>query len=690
MCRRLTFFSLALSMIAAVQAQPPEKQSSSTDGASSEQATEQLTPAGSALSTIFSPSRAPKRKTMGLLQRSFLDLATQGELALEVAIVVDGTESMTTELAGVRQRIFDMLDDLRRSRNNQQVRVAIVVYRDAGSPSGEVEIPLKKFTSDENEIAKAVQVLQPESGAPFFHELPDLGLHRALTELPWSEDDQVTKWILMFGDAPPYAESFKDAKTPEAYRRYATPLLVSIANRKNIRVNCVLCTSSDNVVQPYNAAIDQTRRFMNTLSAGTDGLMLDLSDPQIRTALASASRVPEPELVKMDPIGEIDLAAVRWEGSQRQADIQPVSLAVIPHQPLDQITFDTRNPAVLVSTALRTKLAGIAGVRVASPLDIKKQLRRLRAEGINRDQAIRGLAARLGVDYVIWGTPQPDGATYQTAAYRRDNGQQIVAVPIAADSSDLAYVLVEASAKKSDDPALADLFRRMQGLKQSVTEPMSDDATTHRDLLAAIESLDQALGFESGAEESVQLLETARLASEKAAKADRRNSLAYWLQANIAYNQASRLFQQGDVEAATRLRKAMTVALQRAADPSHLQRVRSPSLATEIRADYNLLVARDTAKAVEFYQQMTGSDQPLQTQLRGHWMLAGIYAGDWGNAENEIVDATKSRRHITEILANWPESPQATLLKDWLHWDDSRQQTEFNYLPLMNTEFLGA
>jgi hypothetical protein len=193
MRRRLTIFTLALALVTAIQAQSPEGELKSTGGASSsQQATEQFTPAGSALSTIFSPARAPKRKTMGLLQRSFLDLATQGDLALEVAIVVDGTDSMTTELAGVRQRIGDMMEDLRRSRNNGEVRAAIVVYRDAGSPSGEVEIPLNKFTSDEVEIAKAVQSLRPESGAPFFHELPDLGLHRALTELPWSDDDQVT------------------------------------------------------------------------------------------------------------------------------------------------------------------------------------------------------------------------------------------------------------------------------------------------------------------------------------------------------------------------------------------------------------------------------------------------------------------------------------------------------------------
>ncbi len=272
-------------------------------------------PVAAAMTTIFSPSRAPKQKTMGLLQRSFLDLADQGDQELELAIVVDGTDSMASELAGVRESIDQMLEDLQRYRKSE-VRVALVIYRDAGSPSGDVVIPLGKFTSNQAAIAEAVKSLTPESGAPYFHELPDLGLHKALTELPWTADDQVAKWILMFGDAPPYAESYQDAKTPQAYRRFATPILVAIAKQKNIRINCVLCTSSENVAEPYRQAVDETRTFMSALAAGTDGLMLDLSYDDIRTAMIDAGRQPEVGLAKLEPISEVDLAAVRRDQSE--------------------------------------------------------------------------------------------------------------------------------------------------------------------------------------------------------------------------------------------------------------------------------------------------------------------------------------------------------------------------------------
>ncbi|MFK8112071.1 MAG: vWA domain-containing protein [Rubripirellula sp.] len=664
--------------------QVPEPEAAIQRGSSLPADLDEASPARSALTTMFSPSRAPKRKTMGLLQRSFLDLADQGDQELEVAIVVDGTDSMTAELAGVRESIHQMLDDLRKFRNND-VRAALVVYRDAGSPSGDVVVPLAKFTSDKDTITEAVQALQPESGAPFFHELPDLGLHTALTKLKWSESAQVTKWVLMFGDAPPYSVSFKDKKTPQAFRRYATPLLVSIAQKKNIQVNCVLCTSSDNVSEPYDKAIDETRTFMNDLCAGTDGLMLDLSYPEIRTALIDAGKQPEAGLAAIPPISAIDLAAVRRDNLPKAQQVKNVSLAVVPHLPINQITFDPRNPAVLVSTALRTKLAKVPGVRISSPRDIKQQLRRLRVEGVSENQAIRGLAGRLGVDYVVWGKVAPNNAGYESAAYRRDDGAQIKPIKLAINSSDQAYVLIQASTQAAPgDQALSQLFKRMEAMQSVLAAPMADNVATSNDLLTSLEALDQALAYESGSEESVELLQTADVASKNAMRVDPRNPLGFWLQSNVAYNQASRLYRRGDLVAAKNRMKEMKSALSRSMD--NLDRLKTPALATEIRGDFFLLIKGDSVKALPHYIAMTERAQPLQTQLRGHWMLAGIYAGDWATKQKPTFNPEEARRHITEILANWPDSPETKLLKEWLRWDETQEQTEFNYLPKLNAE----
>ena len=87
------------------------------------------------------------------------------------------------------------------------------------------------------------------------------------------------------------------------------------------------------------------------------------------------------------------------------------------------------------------------GIRVVSPREVKDQLRRIRVEGLGGETAIRALAARLGVDYVIWGSLDTTGETVQAEIYRRNDGQKIVAVTLASQRDDLAYDLMEAAVK---------------------------------------------------------------------------------------------------------------------------------------------------------------------------------------------------------------------------------------------------
>lgn len=667
-------------------------------------------PSAAAIRTVFSPSRAPDQKTMGLLQRSFLDLAEQEGRSLQLAIVVDGTDSMASELTGVRQSITAMIDDLRRYRGDE-VEIALVIYRDNGSPSGEVSIPLKSFSRDTGAIAAAVEQIVPESGAPFFHELVDVGMHSALSELPWSTDPSTTRWIMLFGDAPPYDETFSDAKYPTARRRYSTELLVALAARKAIRVNCVLCTSDEPVKSPYDKAVDQTRSFMNTLASGTDGLMLDLSYPEIRTALIDANQKPEPEYVAISPITRSDITTMSV--SQRPAAATPapqapaprapapptakdvvtptafsdVRIAVLPHLPLNEMTFDPDVPAVQVATALRHNFASVPGVRLASPMEIQKQLLRLRADNVSDDQRLRALAARLGVDYVIWGSHQATGPVVQTAAYRRTDGSRIVQVSLSGDAGSLTQVLLTAASASPEekDGALGGLMKRIeQSVSASVLEqPLAATPVTRKEVLATIEALEQALGLPAGSKESLELLSRASTSIAAASATEPRNPVIHWLASNIAYNLATYHFGTGDAATADAQMKKMGQSLARAYRDR--KSVKLPSLVTEIEADYSLLVARNVKAATESYVAMTSSDQPSATQRRGHWMLSGIYAGDWGVDESN-VNAKAARDHVVAILAGWPESPEAELLKKWMRWDDAAGKTKFSYLPIINRQ----
>jgi hypothetical protein len=429
--------------------------------------------------------------------------------------------------------------------------------------------------------------------------------------------------------------------------------------------------------------------------------MLDLSNPQTQAALAAAAKTPEITYTEIRPITKVELASVRRDdmpiAASDPSTSKHVRVAVLPHMPLEQIRTASIDPtirAVQVSTALRTRLARITGVSVVSPVDIQYQLRRLRLSGSDTSQTLRGLAGRLAVDYVVWGEEvSPASATYQTAAYRRDNGEQVVRVTLPGDVDQGTWAhlfLAAASDQAGDQEAIGQLMERVNrdaALKKGMTEPMAKTATTTAELLKALESLDQALEYDTRSDESQELLRTADAASKAAARAERDNPLAHWLQANVAYNQAAHLFQLGDREAAEKRINEMKASLNRAINLR--ERIAIPSLLTEVQADY-LLLSGDAAKAVESYEALTSPDQPLESQLRGHWMLSGMYAGDWGLAGSAIVDPEKARLHVMQILANWPDSPQARLLKRWLKFDETTQQTEFNYMPMMNVQLTGV
>ena len=216
-----------------------------------------------------------------------------------------------------------------------------------------------------------------------------------------------------------------------------------------------------------------------------------------------------------------------------------------------------------------------------------------------------------------------------------------------------------------------------------MNEPLANDVDTSSELLAAMEALQQSLALTVGDDDSAALLEQARLSGESAINAEPRNSLGHWLLANVAFNQAAAAYKQGDSETARQQMLKMKSSLRRAI--RERREIESASLIAEIEADSELLVNADYKAAIEQYQNLLAPEQPLASQLRGHWMLAGIYAGDWG-VEKEFVDTKKTREHILQILANWPESPEAALLKRWLQWDEEAEKTRYNHLPKMHLD----
>ncbi len=80
---------------------------------------------------------------MAVLQRtSLLDQVAQCR-TLELALVIDATESMSDQLDGVRDAMAKMMEDLDRAMGNR-FSVQIVLYRDQGAGDLQIEFPSRK------------------------------------------------------------------------------------------------------------------------------------------------------------------------------------------------------------------------------------------------------------------------------------------------------------------------------------------------------------------------------------------------------------------------------------------------------------------------------------------------------------------------------------------------------------------
>jgi len=642
-------------------------------------------PVSSALRSIFSTSAAPERKTMGLLQRSFVEVAQQTQENLEIALVIDGTDSMADEIEGVKQSIHLMIEDLRRGRNGQ-VRVALVVYRDSGSPTGTVEVLQDRFTDDPKSITQALDRLVPASGAPFFHEAPDVGIHTALDQLPWTADGRTTQWIFLFGDAPPYAENYASSEVPIARRAYATDLLIALATRKQIQVHCLLCTSSEKLDPIYRQALPETRQFMNALSSGTGGLMLDLSYPDIRAAITQAGRQPRVQYQQIDPITQDDLIAAREVEATASGEADPmtseVHIAILPHQPIREVNFDARNPAVQVAAGLRHKLENLPRVRVASAYDVKRQMDRLKAAGLSESVHLRELAARLGVDYVVWGTLDQTGSPIVSNVFASRSGELVAKVSHAGEVTQLASVILNSPMDDQRFRSLKDSQRALstEAITQQLQKPLAKDATTTRELLTALESLQQAIGLLASDPQSEPLLATAQAAAEAALVSEPDNGLAYWLLANVHFNHGTRALAAGNSEASKAAMGSMKRELSRAF--RFVKEVDSLSLANEIISDHSFLVDRNLPLAIKRYEALAVNPSVCPSvRRRAHWILTGIYCGDWG-VDPSHVNPQLARQHAIAILANWETSPEANQLRKWLGWDPETNRTEHPHLPL--------
>lgn len=645
---------------------------------------------GNALQTLFNPSSASAANTMGLLQRSnFIDRIAGKRGRLEIALVVDATESMQEQLVGIQEKLQQMLGDIRRVVGDE-VYVQLVVYRDYGAPSGSVSWPMgKAFTRDADAIEAGLKKLVPETGAPYFLEAVDQGLHAALTELPWNQDLQTTRWLLVIGDAPPFDRGFSEPDNG-AERKHSTEQLIQLAQTAGIEIHAILCPSRQEDQAIYSEVVGLTRFFFGELTSQTGGLMLDLSDPELLANVASAAKTTVSDFTAIEPITTAELEDVRSRANRDRVSIAPdqrVRIAVLPHLSIEAMSFSRRNPAVRFADEMRSQLelAGL-NVELVSHYELERTFYKLPLEGVGRDAVLQQVGLGVAADYVIWGAMvdgQPDKV--QSGILDAKTGRFIVRIPSINTQfparANLSSAVLNALAQESKTAGrpiqLASVRRKFR------TRLVANTEEVERLTLSARGMISTAMHIELGEGESNQLFDAAEADLLQAIQLEPDNPITNALLANVYFNQFKILKSQNDAEAGNKRRSAIDFA---GAAMRSLSRVLETDQ-LEIQADFHFYRG-DFEEAAALYEQMTQRAETVDQMRRARWMLAGIYSGDWGIAKNapHLVEARKARQEVVQLLAFFEDSPEARMLKKYLMWDDSRGGTLNANLPLAQVE----
>ena len=673
-------------------------------------------PAGFAIDLMFDQVHTSKLKAKGLLQRTtFADLLAESEQRIQLAFVIDGTDSMGADIKSVLASIDKMIEDLKQQKGAKlELDFNLVVYRDTEAPAGDVVFPMgKTFTGNVPQIKHALDTITTQPGVPYFEELIDIGLFRAITELEWQYADNVSRWILLFGDAPPYDEEKPDADG-KILRKYSTAKLVEAARERKIVINSILCSSgfvgeqavsAESIKQAYSKLLPRTRGFLSQLTTATGGANWDLSSDGLRAAMLQAAAQERTQYRSISPITPSDVEATRTKAADATTDSSSrpqVRLAVLPHSPLREISFNPTDPAVQVSTEMRYRFGLIPGVEVRSPTNVEDGVRLIGAGNQSDTSFLKGLAEQLEVDFVIWGRYRTDkqGVSIRTAAYAHRDGTSFVEAEQSAPSNEEsteASNVAQAGLVAQLSEQLADKLSRSLNadktaatpargfataasnalVRESLTAPLSSNVRAMREMLAGYEALERSLGWPRGSEDAAQLSNSAILSLGAAAQIDTENPMIYYLLANAYFNRI-----EGDQEANTSgkcqesLRKAYDLR----------DKLQQQPLRKEIEALYALLIEKDSSKSIDLYESLLApnANAGLDMQLRAHWMLSGIYSGDWG-ATAQSIDSNKARHHIVQILAHWDRSPEATFYREVLHWDDT-DGTRHPFVPIWNAQ----
>ncbi len=661
---------------------------------------------GGLLQTLFSPVVAAEPKSMAILQRtSLLDQVTRFK-TLQLALVVDGTESMAPQLAAIQKQLQGTIRDLTAVLKDQ-ISIQMVVYRDSGAAQM-IEFPLSQvgnaFTNDPTAIHAGLAKLLPQSGAPYFLEPVDAGLHAAISQLGWTMDPSVSRWILLIGDAPPFDEGFQD--TTGAERKFSDEQLILLAKDKGITIHSLLCPTREEDQKLYEEVLPKTREFFGKMAENTGGTCFDMSDKRFQAEILSAAQRAAVEYFAIEPItlDDIEKVANSIPKLSEAKSNRAVRIAVLPFMPkqaessIKGIDFFSaaKNETVLLASQISAQLGQI-GAQPVSSSKIKKEYSSAIQRELRQELLAKSVGESVGADYVLCvfkNASANDKIQYDYALLETTGGSYIVK-PISVDSkirkdseaSNAVLVQIAQATKSLAPPSdLRSLMAKLtpnspvrsRNVSLGQTSAVENLIVKARLALEGIVEFELIAANDAAGAEIAKALDEAEKRVDEALGLEKENATACLIAANI---RMARIVLSPNASQSGKWRREAIVYLDAARRNANKD---APADLLEIEADIAMLSAKYVNAAEKYQSILKSSDEPAK--LRARWMLMGLHAGDWeaNKFAKDLVDPVKARTYAIEILALHPDSTHAKRLRNILQISSRNPESASPNLPIVN------
>jgi Mg-chelatase subunit ChlD len=147
---------------------------------------------------------------------------------IEVCFVLDTTASMGGLIAGAKEKIWSMANEMISAKPTPEIRIGLIGYRDKTDAYITKVYPL---SNDIDDIYGKLMAFKAQGGGDT-PESVNQALNEGVTKMEWSKSRDVLKVIFLVGDAPPHMDYKQDVKYTDSCK---------LAMKKDIIVNTIQC-----------------------------------------------------------------------------------------------------------------------------------------------------------------------------------------------------------------------------------------------------------------------------------------------------------------------------------------------------------------------------------------------------------------------------------------------------------------